>query len=65
MLHQWPKHPKLSEIGRGLSEIPECGSGLQNVRFLCSEHVTQHCYETTEMARSCGYPPRLREDATP
>ena len=33
--------------------------------LLCSEHFTQHCYETTEMARCRGYLPRLREDAIP
>ena len=42
MLHQWPKIPSLSfpEIGRGLSEIPEGGMGLQNVCF-CPGNMLQ------------------------
>ena len=54
-----------SEIGQGLSEITRVWIGPTNCLLLCSEYVTEQCYETTEMARSCGYLPRLREDAIP
>ena len=63
MLHQWPKDPKFARNWSRFARNTRMWIGPTQYSLLCSEHFPENCYETTEMARSCGYPPRLREDS--
>ena len=63
ILDQWPKDPEFTRNWTRFVRNSRVWIGPTKCLLLCSEHATEHCYETTEMARSCGYSPRLREDA--
>ena len=65
MLHQWPKHPKFARNWTRFGQNTRVWIAPTKCSLLCSEHFTEHCNKTTEMARYCGYPPQLREDAIP
>uniref|UniRef100_A0A8C4QML7 THAP-type domain-containing protein n=1 Tax=Eptatretus burgeri TaxID=7764 RepID=A0A8C4QML7_EPTBU len=65
MLHQWPKDPKLARNWTRFVRNTRVWIGPTKSSVLCSEHFAEHCYETTEMARNCGYPPRLKVGTIP
>uniref|UniRef100_UPI00358E704B THAP domain-containing protein 10-like n=1 Tax=Myxine glutinosa TaxID=7769 RepID=UPI00358E704B len=65
VLHHWPKDPRVARNWTKFVRNTRVWSGPTKYSVLCSEHFTEDCDEITEKARSCGYLPRLREDATP
>ena len=54
IVHQWPKDLKFARNWTRFVWNTRVWIGPTKCSHSCSKHFTEHSYETTEMARSCG-----------
>ncbi|XP_077996009.1 uncharacterized protein LOC144449356 [Glandiceps talaboti] len=64
-LHKWPKDPQIASLWTKFVQNTRAFWKPTQWSHVCSAHFEEDCYHTTEVARACGYPPRLREDSFP